>query len=62
MILSGHSSSQLPFVRRISLYELLSEHVDIQAVAIRSQKRELTDITICPPYERELEFLLEEGN
>ncbi|MBV7505530.1 cytochrome P450 [Bacillus sp. sid0103] len=62
VILSGQSSSHLPLDRPIGLYELLIENVDLQAVATRSQIRELADLTVCPPHKRELELLLEEGN
>lgn len=58
---SGHSASHLPLESPISLYELLSDSVDVQDVATRKQLRELADFTVCPPHKRELEFLLEEG-
>lgn len=59
---SGQGASHLPLDQTISLYELLNDSVDLQAVATRSQIRELADLTVCPPHKRELEILLLEEN
>lgn len=61
VILSGNHSSFLSSDYPISLYELLTDRVDLQAVVTQSQLRELADLTVCPPHKRELEFMLQEG-
>lgn len=58
---SGRSVAHLPLDRPVSLFDLLSDSVEVQEAATRAQIRELATSTACPPHKNELETLLEEG-
>jgi cytochrome P450/NADPH-cytochrome P450 reductase len=63
VILTTNKSSahHLPLNRQISIYDLLSYHVDLEEAATPEQIRELAAFTVCPPHKRELEALLIDG-
>ncbi|MDN3016245.1 hypothetical protein PH210_08540 [Paenibacillus sp. BSR1-1] len=53
--------SHLPFNYPVSLHELLSQYVNLEAPASRKQILELAAYTVCPPHKYELEALVHEG-
>lgn len=57
----GEHLSHFPLNQTVSLYELLSDYIDLQTAATAAQIRELAEYTICPPHKRELEYLLQDG-
>ncbi len=58
---NGRNTTHLPLDRPVSLHDLLSQNVEVQAIATREQLRELAAYTVCPPHKRELEALLDEA-
>ncbi len=58
---SGHSTAHLPLDRPVSLFDLLSQSVELREPSTRAQIRELTAFTVCSPHKRELETMLVEG-
>ncbi|MBS4211083.1 cytochrome P450 [Bacillus sp. FJAT-49825] len=58
---SGRSVSHLPLDRPVSLVDLISQSVEVNEAATRTQIRELAAYTVCPPHKRELEALLADG-
>lgn len=58
--LTGDSgkAAHLPTGKPVKLEELLSNHVEFQEPATRSQIRALATHTVCPPHVKELEDLL----
>ncbi|MGG4266581.1 bifunctional cytochrome P450/NADPH--P450 reductase [Peribacillus simplex] len=61
--LTGDSgkAAHLPTGKPIKLDELLSNHVEFQEPATRSQIRALATYTVCPPHVKELENLIEDS-
>ncbi|MGI2296071.1 bifunctional cytochrome P450/NADPH--P450 reductase [Paenibacillus sp. GXUN7292] len=57
---SGRSAAHLPLDRPISIYDLLSNSLELQEAATRAQLRELAAFTTCPPHKKQLEALLDE--
>ncbi|RLQ94220.1 bifunctional cytochrome P450/NADPH--P450 reductase [Falsibacillus albus] len=51
----------LPLGRTISIFDLLTNFVELQEPATRSQLRELAAATECPPHKKELEALTQKG-
>lgn len=62
LVLEGNEnkSAHLPVNRPVSLYDLLRNSVEIQAVVTRAQLRELARLTMCPPHKIELEAMIAE--
>ncbi|MBK5481486.1 cytochrome P450 [Peribacillus sp. TH16] len=61
--LTGDSgkAAHLPTEKPVKLQELLSNYVELQEPATRSQIRTLATHTVCPPHVKELEKLLEDS-
>lgn len=57
-----NSVPHLPQDQLLSAFDLLSYHVNLQAIVTPEQLRELASVTICPPHQVELQTLSQENN
>ncbi|TVX94690.1 bifunctional cytochrome P450/NADPH--P450 reductase [Paenibacillus agilis] len=58
---TGLDMAHLPMDHPVNIRDLLCHSVEMQEPATRAQIHELAAHTVCPPHQRELEALLEEG-
>lgn len=54
--------THLPLNRPVKVQELLTQCVELQTPATRTQLQELANHTVCPPHKRELEGMLDENS